>query len=145
MPHVTMVYPFRPREQFDEVSDALQIHCHAIASFQIQLAEFRYFQHGKQSFTLYLAPEPADPLVKLQKTLVSAVPDCDDTSRHAQGFTPHLSVGQVRGYDRMMRLGEDLQGNWAPLAFKVNEVSLIWRNTPPDDIFRMDRTIPLCG
>lgn len=143
MPHVTMIYPFRPRERFDAVTGVLQTHCNAIPPFQIQFAEFRHFQHGKQSFTLWLAPDPADPVVELQAALLRAVPDCDETSRHAQGFTPHLSVGQVRGYERMVRLKEELQAGWQSLSFEVSEAHLIWRGVPPDDVFRVDRTLSL--
>ena len=91
---------------------------------------------------MWLALEPQDAIVRFQATLESAVPDCNDVSRHADGFTPHLSVGQVRGRDVMDHLLAELQASWKLLSFRACEVSLIWRNDPPDDVFRVDRPIP---
>lgn len=40
-------------------------------------------------------------------------------------------------------LSRDLQARRQPLSFVVTEISLIWRDRPPNDVFRVDRTIPL--
>jgi 2'-5' RNA ligase len=141
MPHVTLIYPFRPREQFDEVEPSLGEACGRVASFEVRLAEFRHFDHGRERFTLWLAPEPRDSLAVLQTALQSAVPGCDDVSRHPDGFTPHLSVGQVSGRDAMVALKTTLQASWQPLTFSARRVSLIWRADKPDDVFRVDRHI----
>lgn len=146
MPHVTLLYPFRPRERFDEADSALRQATGQIEPFEVRLAEFRHFGHGRGSYTLWLAPEPRQAMVQLQAALQSAVPDCDDVSRHSNGFTPHLSVGQVRGADALTRLENDLQAAWTArggLSFVARQVSLIWRGPPPDDVFRVDRNIPL--
>jgi 2'-5' RNA ligase len=143
MPHITLLYPFRPRGEFEAVTGELRAACSAIEPFDIHLEEFREFRHGRHNYTLWLAPEPRDALVQLQAALQSAVPDCDDTARHADGFTPHLSVGQVRGQDNLDRLKKELTEGWSPLSFGIKDVKLIWRNPPPDDVFRIDRTIRL--
>ena len=82
-------------------------------------------------------------MVRLQAALEAAVPDCDDVSAHRDGFTPHLSVGQVQGHEAMKELQAELQVSWQPLTFVADKVSLIWRGQPPDDIFRIDRNICL--
>ena len=61
------------------------------------------------------------------------------------GFTPHLSVGQVRGEQRMLALQQGLQAAWQPITFTVREVNLIWRGEPPDDVFRIGQTVRLAG
>ncbi|UCD28509.1 MAG: 2'-5' RNA ligase family protein [Planctomycetota bacterium] len=142
MPHITLIYPFRPRNLFDAVTVQLREACRLIKPFEIDLPCFHHFQHG-QNHTLWLAPQPNNPLIQLQAALESAVPDCNDTSRHPDGFTPHLSVGQVRGRRNMDKLKQQLQNAWQPISLPVTEISLIWRNPPPDDIFHLDRTIPL--
>jgi 2'-5' RNA ligase len=84
----------------------------------------------------------------LQAALESAGPDCNDVSRYADGFTPHLSVGQVRGDEALTALESSLQGAWSAeggVSFTARHVSLIWRHPPPDDVFRADRTISLGG
>jgi 2'-5' RNA ligase len=145
MPHVTLVYPFRPRDRFDVVAGALRPVCAAIDPFSVRLKGFREFHHGRGRYTLWLAPQPQDGFVRLQAALSRAVPDCDDVARHAEGFTPHLSVGQARGREALARLKGMLAERWSPLSFVVSEVCLIRRNPPPDDVFRVDRTLPLGG
>jgi 2'-5' RNA ligase len=143
MPHVTLLYPFRPRAMFDEAAVTLQSATAGIDPFEITLGEFRHFRHGRSSYTLWLAPEPTEPLQRLQAALQAALPDCDDTSRREAGFTPHLSVGQVRATAALRELTESLQRDWQPLKFTATRVSLIWRGDPPDDVFRVDRHIAL--
>jgi 2'-5' RNA ligase len=143
MPHITLIYPFRPRKAFESLIEPLSRLCETVEPFEVTLAEFRLFRHRQEGFTLYLAPEPREALVRLQATLNGAVPDCDDVTRHAGGFTPHLSVGQVRGSAPALRLQAALQAAWQPVSFAVREVGLIWRNDPPDDIFRVAHSVGL--
>jgi 2'-5' RNA ligase len=143
MPHITLLYPFRPREMFAEAAAALRTAVADIDPFEITLREIRHFHHGRRSYTIWLAPEPAHGLKRLQAALQAAIPECDDASRYAGGFTPHLSLGQVRSATVLTELTRSLQRSWQPFAFTVTRVSLIWRNDPPDDVFRVDRHIAL--
>jgi len=143
MPHITLIYPFRPRKEFESLIEPFSRLCEAVEPFEVGLVEFRLFHHRQESFTLYLAPEPREALVRLQATLNRAAPDCDDVTRHAGGFTPHLSVGQIRGRAPALRLQGALQAAWQPASFAVREVSLIWRNDPPDDLFRVAHSVEL--
>ena len=56
---------------------------------------------------------------------------------------PHLSVGQAKGDDRCAQIQQELQNGWSPIAFTADRVALIWRNEPPDDIFRVYKEIIL--
>jgi 2'-5' RNA ligase len=143
MPHVTLIYPFLPQSEFDDAAGRLADACRGVEPFELRFAEFRHFSHGRGSFTLWLAPEPAEPLAHLQAAIQSVVPECDDVTRHRHGFTPHLSVGQVRARDEMTTLKQQLQAGWDPLEFQADRINLIWRGQPPDDAFRVDRSIPL--
>ena len=142
MPHITLLYPFRPWEEFAELAVRFREALRTVTPFEVVLANFRYFPHRGNRFTLWLEPQPREPLVKLQTALWQVVPDCDDTRRFRNGFTPHLSVGQVRGKRQREKLLEALQRDWQPLRFIVREVALIWRNDPPDDVFRAVEVIP---
>ena len=144
MPHITLIYPFRPGDQFDAVAKELARACATFEPFDVHLTSFNFFGHGRGRGTLWLAPEPKDKLVKLQSLLQVAVPDCDDVSRYPGGFTPHLSVGQAAG-SGVRWLIQSLQDSWEPLSFRADRVSLIRRHQPPDDVFRLDRVIPLGG
>ena len=143
MPHVTLLYPFRPRDVFDEVTEVLSAGVAGVEPFDVHLREFRHFRHGRTSYTIWLAPEPVDAIRRLQAALQAAVPDCNDVSQHATGFTPHLSVGQACGAAELEELTRSLQESWQPLTFKATQVSLIWRGAPPDDKFRVDRNVAL--
>ena len=143
MPHITMVYPFRPKEEFHVLAPDLSSLCQEIEPFEIELAQFRFFGHSKKRFTLWLAPEPDSQLVDLQSAFLKIVPDCNEVNLFPGGFTPHLSVGQVRGRSKMDKLLRELQQNWKPLPFVVQEISLIWRDEPPDDVFRLAQTVRL--
>ncbi|MEN3038418.1 MAG: 2'-5' RNA ligase family protein [Candidatus Kryptonium sp.] len=141
MPHITLIYPFRPFEEFEKVYTEFEIACKEMQSFEIELAEFRFFKHYGENYTIWLAPEPKDKIVKLQEKLQSIVPDCDDVRKFEDGFTPHLSVGQVKGKENLERLLKELQIAWEKLEFEVNSVFFIWRNEPPDDVFRVWREV----
>jgi 2'-5' RNA ligase len=141
MPHMTLVYPFRPRAQFDEVEPALRQACAQVAPFEAELRELRSFEHNPQSYTMWLAPEPEAPFRALQSALQACVPDCDDVAKYASGFTPHLSLGQSHGPQELQGRLDIIREGWAPLRVPVLEVALIHRigETP----FVVDRLIPL--
>ena len=143
MPHITLIYPFRPLGESAEVANSFWEVCQGIAPFEVELARFRTFRHGAAGGTVWLDPQPRAELVRLQTALWGVVPDCDETRRHAGGFTPHLSVGQVRG--RARGTIDALQAAWEAVAFRVAAVHLIWREDPPDDVFRVGWAVRLSG
>ena len=134
MPHVTLLFPFLPAEKFAEAEPALASACSGVKTLKIRLARFEYFAGPK---TVWLEPEPVDPVRGLQAALQQAFPDCDDVARFPGGFRPHLSVGQGP-----TELRERLQAEWTPIEFEVREASLI-RRDGPDDPFRVHREFQL--
>ena len=151
MPHITLMYPFRPRAEFDLVVDRLSHTCQGRPPFWICLELFRFFQH-RSRHTIWLDPQSPsskletglcrrNPIKDLQQSLWEILPDCDDTRRFKNGFTPHLSVGQVTSKHSLDNFLCQFQQKWQPLTFYVSEVHLIWRNDPPNDVFEVDRTI----
>ena len=143
MPHITLLYPFRPRELFDADAPAMEAAVSTRKPFEIQLVQFRHFRHSPGSFTLWLAPESIEPLLQLQAALQRTGPDCDEQSRHPGGFNPHLSVGQAHGPDQLAARKTELQAGFAPVTFVVDRVWLIWRGPKTDDVFVPDRSLPL--
>jgi 2'-5' RNA ligase len=143
MPHITLLYPFRAHEEFAELAEQFAVVCGGVEPFRVDFGELRYFQHRRESYTLWLAPEPRAALVRLQAVLGKIVPDCDDLVQHRDGFTPHLSIAQVRGEQQMLTLKSELQTGWQPVAFTAHEITLIWRHNPPDDVFRIGQVVQL--
>jgi 2'-5' RNA ligase len=56
MPHINLLYPFYPAEQFVEVVPRLATACARVSAFPVTLAEFRMFAHPSGRVTLWLAP-----------------------------------------------------------------------------------------
>ena len=142
MPHITLLYPFRPLVEFERAAPILARACVKKAPFEVRLQRFAFFTHSRRSATFYLVPEPAAAIKALHQALLDEVPDCNDVALFAGGFTPHLSLGQARSRN----IGEFCrrwQATWRPLAFTLKQVHVIWRNDPPDDIFRVGPVLSL--
>jgi 2'-5' RNA ligase len=140
-PHINLLYPFRPRAEFADITPTLLTACASIKPFAISLGEFRFFRHGSGRCTLWLAPEPVDVLQGLQAALQAAFPDCDDLGRFSAGYTPHLSVGQFPSVRDCERTREQLQAAWQPITFTLNAVALLARE--PDGPFNIVHRVPL--
>ena len=143
MPHITLLYPFFPKQNFDDVVTLVAKACESVSPFELSFSQIQYFQHGRRSFTLWLAPEPKETVRALQEALWKVVPDCDDTRKHKDGFTPHLSVGQVRSKQELDDVLLVLQAEWETLTVSADRIDLIWRNEKPDDVFRVGYSIAL--
>ena len=143
MPHITLVYPFLPAREFERAAVRLGPACAALPPFELRLARFDTFRHHRDSYTLWLKPEPEEPLIALQRALWAACWEGEAPRPTWGRFRPHLSVGQVRGRPAMLRLLDALRRSWQPVTFAVEGVSLIRREDPPDDIFRVAHQVPL--
>jgi 2'-5' RNA ligase len=143
MPHVNLLYPFVPRSAFAAAAQRLMEAYGSFEPFTVTLADFRSFRHGSGRCTLWLAPEPAEGLRRLQAALQAAFPDCDDLSRFPAGFTPHLSVGQFASAAECETVRGQLQADWMPLTFTLTEVDLLARGE--DGPFVIDRRVPLAS
>jgi len=141
MPHLALLYPFRPREEFPEAEALALQACATQSAFTVTLGDLRVFEGVGRTATLWAAPDPARPMLDLQAALQRAFPDCDDVARQPEGYTPHLCLGQA--YDPRQldeRLGQ-IREVWRPLSFQVREISLLARSG--DSPFAVLRTVRL--
>jgi poly(A) polymerase len=134
MPHVTLLFPFLPADQFPGAEPQLEAAAGSVPPFRLKLERFEYFAGPK---TAWLNPEPVDAVRRLQASLQSRFPEFDDVARFPGGFRPHLSVGQGPA-----DLTGRLQETWKPVEFEVRDVALI-RRDGPEDPFRVHRTFML--
>jgi len=136
MPHITMLYPFYPQSEFSWIiKEFSEI---KFESFEIRFEKMDFFHHKKENYTLWLKPEPPDKIIELQKKLLEYVPECDDVNKFKTGFTPHLSLGQIKGKSNLYSIKKELEYNWKPLSFIVKDIALIWRNKEnPRDPFKV--------
>ena len=143
MPHITLLYPFMPREQFSAALPGLTEAVRPIAPFPVTLATLRSFTHAFGKATLWLEPEPRDAFVTLQAALQAVFPAYDEQSRFAAGFTPHLSVGQAASPAARQHLLSVLQAAWQPVQFTLTAIMLIWREA--EGPFEVAHALPLGG
>ena len=142
MPHITLLYPFRPATAFGRVVPLLARACCLKTPFEVRMRRLAFFAHSRHSATFYLVPEPAAAIKALHQALLDKVPDCSDVASFAGGYTPHLSLGQTHTQD-VEAFCRRLQAEWCPLAFTLEQVHVIWRNDPPDDVFRIGPVLSL--
>lgn len=145
MPHITLLYPFRPQHAFDEAAAVCRAACAGRECFRVTLSRFRRFRHGARSFTLWLEPRPTGPFTDLHALPCQRLPDCNDSGSLRGGFTPHLSVGQARSRGEVREFAATVGADWQPLSFTAREICLIARGAPPEDVFEVKRRIPLGG
>jgi len=133
MPHINLLYPFVPDSEFGGAVERFRGVLRDAAPFTVSFNTFDFFEHGRRSCTMYLKPEPPNALIKLQKDLESVFPDCNDLSTlSADGFHPHLTVGQFNGQPATLKKKTeflDPKGSiaWKPITFTVDKVHLISR------------------
>ena len=135
-PHINLLYGFVPEEDFHKAVQLLTTKMSKVEPFIIELEHFNRFDH-RSSSTIWLEPvtEPLGALETLQKKLEECFPQCNEQStRSEEGFTPHLSVGQVEK-------GAQFHQNFTKLSFEVRELALISRRQ--DEAFARRAIVPL--
>jgi 2'-5' RNA ligase len=127
MPHITLLYPFRPKTEYITLETLFSETCKTLKPFELIFKSFKSFNHGHQNFTLWLEPEPANLIISLQAEILKIVPDCNDVNKYRDGFKPHLSVGQIKGKKRLLNLITELQKSWKEIKFVLDKIYFISR------------------
>jgi 2'-5' RNA ligase len=141
MPHITLLYPFRPEHEFDLLELSFKKICENLKSFEIHLESFNFFQHGKQRYTLWLEPKPQKLINNLQRQIQVAAPDCNDVTLFKGGFTPHLSLGQITGRVLLDKTLLNLKPQWKSLQFTLDRIFIIAREASKNSIFQIKKII----
>jgi 2'-5' RNA ligase len=141
MPHITLVYPFLPRQSWDAALPIIAAACAAVTPFSLTLGAVGEFAQRGGRAVVWLAPEPAAPLAALHAAIAAALPP--DPTQHGRRFTPHLTVGRAADAAQREAVRAVVHATWAPLTFTASEVALLWRNEPPDDVFRVGARVAL--
>ncbi|MHA1913370.1 MAG: 2'-5' RNA ligase family protein [Promethearchaeota archaeon] len=128
MPHITLLYPFRPQTEYNDIENEFSNVCKLIKPFEISLKNFNFFPSGRQTYTLWLDPRPNDSIINLQLEILKIVPDCSDVNKFKSGFQPHLSVGQIKGKNNLLKVMKDLQVEWQEIKFILKNIFFIARD-----------------
>jgi 2'-5' RNA ligase len=143
MPHITLLYPFKPEDEYQKLESSFSKLCSEITPFEVSLKKFHYFKHKRQKYTLWLKPEPVNLVKDLQTNILQLVPDCNDVNKYNNGFNPHLSVGQIQGNSKLVEILGSLQDNWNELKFPLNEIFFISREKSKTSKFEIKRRFKL--
>jgi 2'-5' RNA ligase len=125
-PHVTLLIPAPP--DIETAAATLEPFC----SFDVAFARFDRFPG-----TLWLAPEPAEPFVRMTEALVAAFPEHQPYDGDFEEITPHLTVAQ--GDD----LGEAETAIAPRLPFCSRASSVVLFEQVASDRWRKNDELPL--
>ena len=127
-PHVNLLYPFVPVEQFSEAAVRVAEALRGLPAFNVVLDRMQSFRHSKKSMTAWLDPTvaPGNRWQTLQAACLAAFPCCTDQTDRGS-FVPHLTIGQFKDAKRLEALQADLDQRWQPLECSVGDVCLISR------------------
>ena len=140
MPHITLLYPFAERPDFTGIAPILAKAAQQMSPFSVQFTRFDAFKHRK-SCTMFLVPDPSAEIVRLHSILLQHLPAYDDTARFADGFHPHLSIGQFQ-HRSLHTEQQRLQTEWHPIQCEMQAISLIYRSPETDDRFVVAQQFP---
>jgi 2'-5' RNA ligase len=143
MPHITLLYPFRPEIDYNPLCKDFSEVCKAFKPFDITLKEFHYFSHGHQRYTIWIKPEPSAKIQELQTIILEIVPDCNNVNKYKKGFNPHLSVGQIKGKDNLLKIIKNLEDKWKEIKFLLSQIFFISREKSKTSKFEIKKRIQL--
>jgi 2'-5' RNA ligase len=121
--HVTVMFPWLPVERLhDGELGALREIAADVPSFDVALTEF-----GRFPRTLWLAPRPADPFVRLTLDIERRWPDTPAYAGRFPSIVPHLSIGDAVDPDTLGHVVADVAPQ-LPIEGRVEEIVLMTRD-----------------
>jgi hypothetical protein len=121
-PHVTVLAPWLPADRVaDAETDALREIAAGVPAFDVMLTEF-----GRFPRTLWLAPRPADPFVRLTLEVERRWPDTPSYAGRFPLLIPHLTIGDAVDPDALAHVVADVAPR-LPIETRVTELTLMVR------------------
>ncbi len=123
--HITLLYPFKPPDEIDEILlDGLRQCFTRFAPIQFALSSIRRFPVE----VLYLAPEPDEPFRQLTLAIWDRYPETPPYGGKWPDIVPHLSVAWLADEQRLGAIADDFaeasQGS-LPIRVAASEVALM--------------------
>eukprot|EP01080_Neovahlkampfia_damariscottae_P005780 gene5780-9601_t len=119
-PHVTLIQPFLPYNEFSKAAKILTEKLSNFKSFTVEISTFEIFKN-KSSSTLYLNPiaEPKDAYEELFSIVKNVFGDClkDNFS-----FNAHIGVGYFNDHNKAKDLQKKYQKDWRPMKFQTHHL-----------------------
>jgi len=129
MPHVPVVYPFVPNDEFPRAAQLLKPVLKNVKPFTVKLAKLSAYT-SKTGSTMFAVPEtnPPKAFSDLQRAIEVALPEYNDlVLKSESGFAPHLTLGQFdkEGIEETVA---KWQAQWQPIEWDVKELYMVSRN-----------------
>jgi poly(A) polymerase len=140
-PHINLIYPFVPVEDFDAAHALITAALADQAPFSITLAGLDQFEH-RASRSIWIKPASAGHLEALRAALIALFPQCDE--REARGdapFSPHLTIAKLSAEQPWRNLIQQWQAELEPIRFQLPRLVMLARSE--DQPFQAVRAIPL--
>ena len=121
-PHVTILFPWLPPDALHSGElGALGEIVAGVQPFDVEFVEF-----GRFPTTLWLAPRPADPFVRLTLEVERRWPDTPAYSGKFPSIVPHLSIGDAVDPDALGHVVADIAPR-LPISARVDEIVVMTR------------------
>jgi 2'-5' RNA ligase len=135
--HITLLYPFVPAAALtDAMVAALAEILGAVPAFDLELRSTM-----RMAGALCLAPEPAEPFVRLTEAIVRRFPEHPPYEGAYDHVVPHLTVAQ--GGDDLLEEAERDVRRLLPIAAAVREAALLEEIEPGGARWRIGLRLPL--
>lgn len=126
--HVTLLFPFIPRDSIGDTDlDAVATIIGREPSFEVTLTGPRRFpSEDPAGDVLWLAPEPAQPFLRLTRAIATAHPGYPPYGGIHDEVIPHLTIatGSAAGFDH---LEAEIRGH-LPVRRQVDEAVLLFED-----------------
>lgn len=119
-PHINLLYPFIPTDEFGAAAPLLADALRAIQPFDLTLDALDTFG-GRHRGVLYLRSSSMDEEEKLramQAALQGALPFCSEQQKRGI-FVPHLTVSHFKSREDAEAAKCELQRDWQPVTFST--------------------------
>jgi len=134
--HVTVLYPWIPLDELTPADEAdLAAIIKAVPSFNVSLTDIQRFPQ-----TLWLAPYPTDPFVRLTMAVEKRWPAYEPYSGRFQNVEPHLSIGDAVDPDALGHVVADVAPR-LPIDARITEIALMAQDE--DGHWYLRRAYPL--
>ena len=117
-PHVTILYPFVPREKLAEAMPRLAKLVAEHEAFDATFARTARFPG-----LLYLEPEPAEPFLRLTEAVAAAWPEHPPYEGAHENLIPHLTVAESEDSSLLDSITPEVEPR-LPISHRVGAVSL---------------------
>jgi 2'-5' RNA ligase len=118
--HVTILYPWKPAATIT-TSDRTAL---AELARLLPAVELSFARFGRFDETLWLDPQPADPIRRLIDAVVARWPDYPPYGGQFAVVVPHLTVADGFGPDTLQHVVDDLEPQ-LPRTTRVPELTLM--------------------